>query len=83
MLNGLGRDTLNEQLKKPEGNRNCMDNTVWIVLLILLVAAALAATFWRATQSTRRKIEKDDERSAREHRKLTRRYRKERDRLGE
>ncbi len=60
-----------------------MDNTLWIVLLILLVAAVLAATFWRAAQGTRRKIEKDDARSAREHRKLTRRYRKERERLGE
>ena len=60
-----------------------MDKTIIFVLIILFAAAALAATFWRAVRSTQMRKERNDRRSARRHRKITRQYREEQARLGE
>lgn len=60
-----------------------MDKTILLVLVMLFVAAALAATFWRAARSTQMRKERNDRRSARRHRKITRQYRDEQAQLGE
>lgn len=59
-----------------------MDEKILFVLVILFAAAALSATFWRAVRSTQMKKKRDDRRSAKRHRKITRQYREEQDRLG-
>ena len=60
-----------------------MDKAILLVLVILFVAAALAATFWRAARRTQIRKERNGRRSARRHRKITRQYREEQARLGE
>lgn len=60
-----------------------MDGTLLVVLAILLAAAVVGILFWRSARGMRMKQERNDRRSARQHRRITRQYREEQSSLGQ